>query len=85
MNHLSAYNQKESEIWKDIITENNQKILLDIQELQKNDYQELPSKANFRLKLENGIKDVNGKLLLKPVLLFPLKESLIDIEKENFL
>ncbi|MFB9106988.1 DUF3857 domain-containing protein [Flavobacterium gyeonganense] len=83
LNHLSAYNQKESEIWKDIITENNQKILLDIQELQKNDYQELPSKANFRLKLENGIKDVNGKLLLKPVLLFPLKESLIDIEKRK--
>lgn len=83
LNHLSAYNQKESEIWKDIITENNQKILLDIQELQKNDYQELPSKANFKLKLENGIKDVNGKLLLKPVLLFPLKESLIDIEKRK--
>ena len=83
LNHLSAYNQKESEIWKDIITENNQKILLDIQELQKNDYQELPSKASFKLKLENGIKDVNGKLLLKPVLLFPLKESLIDIEKRK--
>jgi len=83
LNHLSAYNQKESEIWRDIITENNQKILLDIQELQKNDYQELPSKANFKLKLENGIKDVNGKLLLKPVLLFPLKESLIDIEKRK--
>lgn len=83
LNHLSAYNQKESEIWKDIITENNQKILLDIQELQKNDYQELPSKANFKLILENGIKDVNGKLLLKPVFLFPLKESLIDIEKRK--
>ncbi len=83
LNHLSAYNQKESEIWKDIITENNQKILLDIQELQKNDYQELPSKANFKLKLENGIKDVNGKLLLKPLLLFPLKERLVDIEKRK--
>lgn len=83
LNNLSAYNQKESEIWKNIITQNNQKILLDIQELQKNDYQELPSKASFKLKLENGIKDVNGKLLLKPLLLFPLKESLIDIEKRK--
>lgn len=83
LNNLSAYNQKESEIWKNIITANNQKILLDIQELQKNDYQELPSKANFKLKLENGLKDVNGKLLLKPILLFPLKESLIDIEKRK--
>ncbi|WP_281336798.1 DUF3857 domain-containing protein [Flavobacterium eburneipallidum] len=83
LNNLSAYNQKESEIWKNIITVNNQKILLEVQELQKNDYQELPSKASFKLKLENGVKDVNGKLLLKPLLLFPLKESLIDIEKRK--
>ena len=74
LNSLSAYNQKENEIWKNIITANNQKIQLEIQELQKNDYQEQPSKANFKLKLEDGVKDVNGKLLLKPILLFPLKE-----------
>lgn len=83
LNHLSANNQKENEIWKNILTENNQKIQLEIQELQKNDYQEQPSKANFKLKLENGVKDVNGKLLLKPLLLFPLKESLVDIEKRK--
>lgn len=83
LNHLSAYNQKENEIWKNTITANNQKIQLEIQELQKNDYQELPSKAIFKLKLDDGVKDVNGKLLLKPLLLFPLKESLIDIEKRK--
>jgi hypothetical protein len=83
LNSLSANNQKENEIWKNILTENNQKIQLEIQELQKNDYQELPSKAVFKLKLEDGVKDVNGKLLLKPLLLFPLKESLIDIEKRK--
>jgi hypothetical protein len=83
LNCLSAYSQKENEIWKNIITANNQKIQLEIQELQKNDYQEQPSKASFKLKLEDGVKDVNGKLLLKPLLLFPLKESLIDIEKRK--
>jgi hypothetical protein len=83
LNNLSTYNQKENEIWKSILTANNQKIQLEIQELKKNDYQELPSKANFKLKLEDGVKDVNGKLLLKPLLLFPLKESLIDIEKRK--
>jgi hypothetical protein len=83
LNNLSANIQKENEIWKSILTENNQKIQLEIQELQKNDYQELPSKAVFKLKLENGVKDVNGKLLLKPILLFPLKESLIDLEKRK--
>ena len=35
------------------------------------------------MKLEDGVKDINGKLLLKPILLFPLKESLIDIEKRK--
>lgn len=83
LNSLSANNQKENEIWKNILTENNQKIQLEIQELQKNDYQDEHSKAIFKLKLENGVKDVNGKLLLKPILLFPLKESLIDIEKRK--
>ena len=83
LNNLSANIQKENEIWKSTLTENNQKIQLEIQELQKNDYQELPSKAVFKLRLENGVKDVNGKLLLKPILLFPLKESLIDLEKRK--
>lgn len=84
LNNLSANNQKETEIWKNVITKNNLKIQLESQELQKNDYQEQPSKANFKLKLEDGIKDVNGKLLLKPILLLPLKETLIDIEKRKF-
>lgn len=84
LNNLSANNQKENEIWKNILTENNQKIQLEIRELQKNDYQEMPSKANFKLKLEDGIKDVNGRLLLKSLLLLPLKESLIDIDKRKF-
>ena len=83
LNILSAYNQKENEIWKNTITAHNPKIQLDIQELQKNDYQEQPSKAVFKLKLENGVKDVNGKLLVKPLMLFPLKESLIDIDKRK--
>lgn len=83
LNQLSTYNQKENEIWKNTIITNNQKIELEIKELQKNDYQELPSKAIFKLKLENALKDVNGKLLLKPILLFPLKEKSVDIEKRK--
>lgn len=83
LNNLSAYNQKGNEIWKNTVTAYNQKIQLEIKELQKNDYQELPSKVNFKLKLEDGVKDVNGKLLLKPILVFPLKESLIDVENRK--
>jgi hypothetical protein len=83
LNLLSVYNQKENEIWKKTIIVNNEKIQLETKELQKNDYQELPSKADFKLKLENAVKDVNGKLLIKPLLILPLKESDIDIEKRK--
>lgn len=83
LNRISVYNQRENEIWKKPITSNNNKIALEIIEVQKNDYQDLPSKATFKLKLEDGLKDVNGKLLLKPILLFPLKENLIEIEKRK--
>jgi hypothetical protein len=83
LNKLSAFNQKDNEIWKSTITDFNQKIELEINKLHKNDYQDIPSSANFNLKLEDGIKDVNGKLLLKPILLFPLKETLINIENRK--
>jgi hypothetical protein len=83
LNTISTHNQKENEIWKNVVTSKNNKIHLDILETQKNEYQEEPSKAKFKLKLDGGVKDVNGKLLIKPLLLFPLKESLIDIEKRK--
>ncbi len=83
LNNLSANIQRENEIWKNSITLNNHKIQLEIQEFQRNDYQEVPAKVNFKFILEDAIKDVNGKLLLKPILISPLKESLIDIEKRK--
>lgn len=83
LNSFSANIQKENEIWKNIITSNNHKLQLEIQEFQRNDYQEIPSKVNFKFRLEDAVKDVNGKLLLKPILISPLKESLIDIEKRK--
>jgi Domain of Unknown Function with PDB structure (DUF3857)/Transglutaminase-like superfamily len=83
LNKLSVLNQKQTEVWRDIVVANNERINLEIIELQKNDYQDSPSKAIFKLKLENVLKDVNGKLLLKPILLFPLKESVLDIEKRK--
>ena len=53
-------------------------------ELFKNEYKREPSKAFFKIQLENAVKEINNKLLLKPILIFPLKELQIDIEKRKY-
>lgn len=83
LNNLSNNVQEQEEIWKSIITSKNQKLQLETIETKKNDYQESAASASFKLKLENGLKTVNDKFLLKPILLFPLKESVVDIEKRK--
>lgn len=84
LNLLSNFTQKQNEIWKDVVNASNSKIILEPVQLLKNDYQEQPAKATFNLKIEDVIKDVNGKLLLKPIIILPLKELLIDVEKRKF-
>lgn len=83
LNNLSVNTQDGNEIWKSLITSKNQKIQLEILETQQNDYKDISSNAKFKLKLEDGVKTVNNKFLLKPLLLSPLKEALIDIEKRK--
>lgn len=84
LNKLSAFTQKESEIWKNTITFSNPKIQLESTTLSRNEYQNLPSKANYTLQLEDAVKNINGKILLKPLLIQPLKEFQIDTEKRKF-
>lgn len=84
LNFLSSYAQKQNEIWKDVINESNLKIILTPITLSKNDYKLEPSKAEFSFQLDDAIKNVNGKLLLKPIIISPLKETQIDIEKRKF-
>ncbi len=84
LNILSIYPQKQKEIWKDIVNITNPKINLEPVELLKNEYKNTPSKATFNLQLDDAIKDINGKLLLKPIFIFPLKELQIDSEKRKY-
>lgn len=82
-NALANYSTKEKEIWKDFIVDANEKIILDNLQTFRNDYNEKPAQAISNLKLENWIKETSGIHLLKPILLFPLKESTIDTEKRK--
>lgn len=80
---LSALNQKEVEVWKNMVVATNPKINLDILENQKNEYLEKPAKAKYTLKLEHASKKVGDKILLKALLFQPLAEATIDIENRK--
>ncbi len=84
LNTLSTYSNKEEEIWKSTVNYSNPKIMLETVETIKNDYKELPTKATYKLKFEDAIKKVNGKIILKPILVFPLKELSVDFEKRKY-
>lgn len=84
LNILSIYPQKQKEIWRNIINNTNPKINLEPVELLGNEYKNIPSRATFNLQLNDAIKDINGKLLLKPIFIFPLKDLQIDSEKRKY-
>ncbi|SEP91904.1 DUF3857 domain-containing transglutaminase family protein [Flavobacterium urocaniciphilum] len=84
LNILSNFPQKQKEIWKSIINATNSKINLEPIEFATNEYKNTPSKATFNLQLEDAVKDINGKLLVKPIIVFPLKDTQIDIEKRKY-
>lgn len=82
---LLAYNtDKESDVWKGVLTGQNNKIKPVIVETMKKTYEEEPTQASFQVSLDNWFKDLNKNLIIKPVLLFPLKEMTIDIEKRKY-
>ena len=62
----------------------NNKIKPVIVETMKKTYEEEPTQASFQVSLDNWFKDLNKNLIIKPVLLFPLKEMTIDIEKRKY-
>lgn len=82
--YLSEYHTREDEILKNIIADTNGKIDLVITNKEQNTYESIPAKVNFTFKIENWLKQINNKIILKPILIFPLKENYIDLEKRIF-
>lgn len=82
--YLSKHHTREDEILKNIIVDTNGKIDLVITNKEQNTYESIPAKVNFTFKIENWIKQVNNKIILKPLLIYPLKENYIDLEKRIF-
>jgi len=85
LSNYMAYNQtKEEEIWKSALNYTNEKINTTLIEKNTNEYSEKPAFAKYNIELENWIKNVSGKIILKPFLLFPFKTAIIETEDRKY-
>ena len=80
-----AYNQsKEEEIWKSWLNYTNEKINTTILEKNSNEYSDKPASAQYSIELENWAKNVSGKTIVKPFILFPFKATTIAAEDRKY-
>lgn len=84
LNRISVYTQDEPEFWKAPIIMHNKKITLVPKETSKNEYLELPAKSIHELHLENGVLNLSDKIMFKPIIIFPFKESEILIMNRQY-
>ena len=82
--YLANNYQKEKEIWKRFLINSNEKIVLDVKENNLKIYENSPATATFDLKLTDWIKQIDSKIILKPILFFPLRNDFIDLEKRIY-
>ena len=83
LNYLTRNIQKKDEILKGAVTAFNEKIDLEIVDSQNNEYENQPIIIKYNLKLDDCIKNIGEKILVKPILLYPFKDNNIDIEKRK--
>lgn len=81
---LGNHHQKENEIWKYSLIATNNKAEIEIVNTSIKPYDIAPAQAEYNLKLDDWIKNVDGKLIVKPILFFPLKSTLIDLDKRKY-
>lgn len=84
LNQLSMYNSQETEIWKSVITRSNPKIDLSITTSHRNEYADLAARAEYALSLKDWVKNLNGKMLFKPMAIYPFSDAGVDDEKRKF-
>jgi hypothetical protein len=81
---LAFNTDKESEVWKAALTGRNVKIKPEIVQSSKNTYADDPTTATYQISLDNWLKDLDKTLIIKPILLFPLKDMTIDLGKRKY-
>ena len=82
--YLANNHQKEKEIWKRMLINSNEKIVLEAKQTDLKIYENTPATATFDLTLTDWIKQIDAKIILKPILFFPLRNDFIDIDKRKY-
>lgn len=81
---LAFNTDKEDEVWKAALTGRNVKIKSEIVQTNKNAYVDDPTTATYQISLDNWLKDLDKTIIIKPILLFPLKDMTIDLDKRKY-
>ncbi|MEN2398503.1 DUF3857 domain-containing protein [Flavobacterium sp. MC2016-06] len=83
LNILSGNKQKEDEILKSGMSRYNEKIEIEKVEVEKNEYENKDAALSYKFKLDGWVKKIGEKIIVKPILLSPFKEYIIDLKERK--
>ena len=83
LNVLASNKQKQDEILKSGLTRYNQKLEIESTEVKKNEYDNKDAELLYNFKLESWTKKIGDKIIVKPILLGPFKEYIIDTKERK--
>lgn len=83
LNVLASNKQKQDEILKSGLTRYNQKLEIESTEVKKNEYDNKDAELLYNFKLESWTKKIGDKIIVKPILLAPFKEYIIDTNERK--
>ena len=83
-NVIASNSSEEEEIWKSILVASNEKINSKIVSKLTNEYSEEPTVVKYEFSVDNWLKTLSGKIVLKPCLIFPYKDAAIETEDRKY-
>jgi len=83
LNILSGNKQKEEEILKNGLARYNQKLEIETTDVKKNEYENKDSELSYQFKLDSWVKKIGSQLIVKPILLAPFKDYIIDVKERK--
>ncbi|TCN61196.1 DUF3857 domain-containing protein [Flavobacterium circumlabens] len=83
LNILSANKPEEDEILKNGMARYNEKLEIETTEVKKNEYENKDTELSYSLKLDGWVKKIGDKIIMKPILLAPFKEYIIDLKERK--
>lgn len=84
LNIASVNKQKEDEILKSGMARYNQKFEIETAQVQKNEYENKETEISYQLKLDSWVKKIGDQIVVKPILLFPFKDYIVDLKERKF-